>query len=751
MRLTKLIFSCVSIFLITVFSLQGQLPTIQDCLGAIPVCQEIYVETTAPSGSGNYPNELNPGFTCIANEQNAIWYTFTTNSSGNFGFVVTPNNLNDDYDWALYNITNATCEDIKSDASLLISCNAAGGNPCHGQTGATGGTIYNIQGGGCGTDPPSENSGFRPENDLVSVQANNTYVLMVANWSSTLDGYTIDFGISDVDIFDFRKPELLNDDFPETCTGDQIILSFDENILCSSLALGNFMLIGPTVTHNLTASSPLCSSGSLYDKEFILTADPPITESGFYTLSFCCLSDACGNELDPVVLNYNVTLLTEPTVDFGPDQILCDGESIILDATNEAAQYDWNSGQITPTIQVTQSGTYLVNVSNACGTANDVVLIEFISEPSFDFAPIEELCTGETLLLDATSDNATYIWSTNETSSSINVTSNGQYSVTATNQCGELIDQTDVNYTDLPQVDLGPDQFLCQGESIQLVADFPGATVTWQDGSNDPTLQVSATGVYSVVVSNSCGQAIDDINVTYIDTPNFELGPEQFPCDGEVITLTASGDNATFNWSNGQSTPSINVTSTGLYTVTAENQCGNFTDEVQVNFSADVNVDFGPSKYLCDPIILRAADNYDFADYTWQDGSKGQEFVVTQAGTYWLELSSDCKMARDTVDVFDCEECNVYFPNIFSPNSDGMNDEFIISTPCIFDKYDLVIYDRWGNLVFQSDDVNSSWNGKMKDSYLTPGVYPYFLDYELTLNGIREERKKTGTITLLSY
>jgi len=745
-----------SLFLITFIgffltqNLKAQVPTIQDCLGAIPVCQQIYTEVNSPSGDGNYVDELNVGFTCLAFESNAIWYTFTTNSAGNFGFVVTPMDLDDDYDWALYNITGASCEDIRNDDNLLVSCNAAGGFSCHGMTGATGGTIYNLQGGGCGSNPPTLNSGFDPENELVMVQANNTYVLMVSNWSGSTNGYTIDFGISDVDIFDFRKPELVSDEFPDGCAGDQILLSFDENILCSSLALGNFSLNGPSGSHSLQVSSPLCDSGSLYERNFTAIADPPITESGLYTLSFCCLSDACGNELDPVVLNYTVTIVNPPNVDFGPDQTLCVGESIDLDATSESAQYSWNNGQTGPSIQVTQSGTYQVNVTNACGSASDEIDLVFIEAPSFDLGPMIDACTGEIHVLDASSSFANYMWNTGATTPEISVTTEGQYSVVVENQCGTFTDMIDVSFSDMPMVDLGPDQDICPGESIQLEASFPDAVIQWQDGSIGNTIQVTNEGTYAVSVTNSCGQATDQIEVNLLATPNFDLGPEQYPCDGEVITLTASGNSTNFMWSTGESTPSIDVTTTGLYSVIAENQCGTFADEVQINFSEDVFIEFENSSYLCDPIVLKALEDYSFAEYLWQDGSTGQSFQVSQPGEYWLELSSGCKIVRDTIQIFECEECNVYYPNIFSPNNDGVNDEFTLASPCILDKYSLIIYDRWGNQVFQSDDINDSWKGKMDENKLTPGVYPYYLDYEVTVNGIKEERKKTGTVTLLS-
>ncbi|MBK7087233.1 MAG: hypothetical protein IPH53_22370, partial [Flavobacteriales bacterium] len=103
-------------------------------------------------------------------------------------------NITDDYDWSLFNITNASCGDIDNSQSLMVSCNAAGGGTCNGLTGATGGTTYNVQGAGCNANPPSQTMGFSAFNSLIPVIVGNTYVLMVSNWTGSPNGYTIDFG-----------------------------------------------------------------------------------------------------------------------------------------------------------------------------------------------------------------------------------------------------------------------------------------------------------------------------------------------------------------------------------------------------------------------------------------------------------------------------------------------------------------------------------------------------------------------------
>jgi len=79
----------------------AQVPTNQDCLGAIAICQNTFTESNAYSGTGNYLNEIDTVSSCLkSGEKNDVWYTFTVQTSGSLCFTITPNLPSDDYDWA---------------------------------------------------------------------------------------------------------------------------------------------------------------------------------------------------------------------------------------------------------------------------------------------------------------------------------------------------------------------------------------------------------------------------------------------------------------------------------------------------------------------------------------------------------------------------------------------------------------------------------------------------------------------------
>jgi len=328
---------------ILLFSLHltAQTPTIQDCYGAIPVCQQVYSETVSASGDGNYNNEVSTSFTCTAGELNSIWYSFTVNNSGDFGFLITPNNLNDDYDWVLYNITDITCDQISDSPSSVVSCNAAGGGSCDGETGATGATSFNNQGGGCG----GTNS---PYNDLIPVLEGNTYVLMVSNWSGSQNGYSIDFGLSgDIGVLDSTLPFISStSDLPDECFENSITVEFNEPIQCSTIETGQFSLIDPNGgTIAVELASELCDQMGEYDNIFELTANPPFSLEGTYTLVFdpdnsANALDVCGNPAEDFDFEFFLSgPFVAPTIDLADDTIgLCVGNVIVLDATEENAE-----------------------------------------------------------------------------------------------------------------------------------------------------------------------------------------------------------------------------------------------------------------------------------------------------------------------------------------------------------------------------------------------------------------------------
>ncbi len=98
--------------------------TQQDCLGAIPITNDTIIQSFPSPGEGGIQNEINGSLSCLfSGEKNSSWFSYCVKNSGSLCFSVIPDTLNKDFDWAVFNLSNAFCSQIYFDSSLEISCN----------------------------------------------------------------------------------------------------------------------------------------------------------------------------------------------------------------------------------------------------------------------------------------------------------------------------------------------------------------------------------------------------------------------------------------------------------------------------------------------------------------------------------------------------------------------------------------------------------------------------------------------------
>ncbi|MEN8224374.1 MAG: T9SS type A sorting domain-containing protein [Bacteroidota bacterium] len=326
----------------------AQIPTDQDCLGAIPVCTGFYTQVNSYSGSGNYPNEIPTSGSCPGNcmnsgEKNCVWYYVTVQSDGNMGFVITPNQGSDDYDWAVYDLTDARCEDIYSQvAQLQVSCNWSGTSGSTGPNGNSGAACQGASGS--------------PYCALIPVQEGEIYVINISNYSSTQYGYTLDFSMSTAQIYD-DVPPVVDEVFADAvsgCNTNELGILFSENVRCDRVTPVSFEITGPGGPYTITdIYGVACDVGGEWEKEFTLYVDPPFASNGDYILhmysTFPGVVDACDNVMMdhdvPFTLNLGAPTLNSLGVAISPATCGMDNGSITgLSATGQTAlSYVWKN------------------------------------------------------------------------------------------------------------------------------------------------------------------------------------------------------------------------------------------------------------------------------------------------------------------------------------------------------------------------------------------------------------------------
>ncbi len=492
----------------------------------------------------------------------------------------------------------------------------------------------------------------------------------------------------------------------------------------------------------------------------------------FYGYFFCPPNPGYGSliqvtDQDWIINNTNTTLmkniithLADPSLcsatnftptNLGPDTTLCNGTGMTLNASNSNATYLWQDGSVNPTYAVTTAGTYWVKVTNNCGVFSDTITINYAPAPVVNLGNDTTSCAGHSVLLNATTAGATYLWQDGSANPTFTAMFSGIFTVQVTIGGCSVRDTVVINFTPSPLLEIGSDTSLCAGQTLVLNAATSNATYLWQNGAASPTFTVTQPGFYKVTVTTVCGMASDSLDVSYNPVPQVNIGNDTILCDGASLLLNASTTNASYEWDDQSVLPTRAVFNPGLFWVEVQvDQCST-RDSIQVGYQATPVVSLGNDMKLClgESVVLNAATQN--AIYQWQDNSIGSSFTVTEKGTYWVVVNVNNCTATDTVFIDYYEQscnCKMFVPNAFSPNRDGRNDEFkYVVNENNIELKEFIVFNRWGGIAFKSQNINDSWDGKTKGEEAEIGSYYYQIRYRCVFTG--EEYFVKGDVTLL--
>lgn len=162
-------------------------------------------------------------------------------------------------------------------------------------------------------------------------------------------------------------------------------------------------------------------------------------------------------------------------------------------------------------------------------------------------------------------------------------------------------------------------------------------------------------------------------------------------------------------------------------------------------------IDLGDDKYLCAGFPARiVAKTNGGVEVFWEDGSTGAEFSTNKPGYYIAIASNVCGTSEDTVYVASgCDGCEAPVPNVFTPNGDGANDTFKPLYTCVPVESEFSVYNRWGHLVFRTDDYTEVWNGTYKGVDAMMDNYVWHLEFSYTFNGQIRSKTSSGAVLLV--
>ena len=247
-------------------------------------------------------------------------------------------------------------------------------------------------------------------------------------------------------------------------------------------------------------------------------------------------------------------------------------------------------------------------------------------------------------------------------------------------------------------------------------------------------------GQYWYTISNGMCSYRDSVQLsTLLYYANFTHQTPPY-CVGEMISFqnTSTGSYAALTYDFGDgvidsfpnpfhayNTPGNHTISLVIYTYTG---CTD-TAKVDVFIANPPSVELGNDTTICDDkeVILDAGTNWD--NCTWQDGSTNRTLTVTTSGVYKATVTNACGTAVDSivVNVQPCQ-CKLTCPDAFSPNDDNKNETFAPLYACSgLNSFTMRVFNRWGNLVYETNDINQGWNGKFHGKDQPIGTYVYYI------------------------
>ena len=625
---------------------------------SVPICSTTSIDVPGCRGGADYA------------DRNPYWYKFTCYEPGTLGFLITPNNLGDDYDWQLYDVTGRDANDVFTDPSLIVTGNWAG---TYGVTGASTRGVSFIQ---CASDPAVNKNSF---STMPVLKKGHEYLLLVSHFTQSQSGYSLSFGggsavITDETIPQFEKAEA-------ACSGNLVRLKLSKKIKCTSIASdGSEFFIKGTGAKGISSIAANCSAG--FDADSLEIKIDQQLLPGTYQLGIKkgsdgnTLLDYCDNAIPETELISFTVFPIAPTpmdsmvpVKCAPQQI-----QLIFRKPMDCSSIAANGSDFKIT------GTYPVSVLNAKGNCNAV---------------------GNSTIIIITLD-----------------------------------------------------------KPLQKKGSF---ILTLQQGSDGNTL-LDECAQQTPAGSSLSFNVKDTVNADFTYTVNYS-------CTLDVVNYSHDGANEVNSWkwsldNNINSTvqnPQANYTvftPKNIKLVVSNGFCSDTTTKTLVleNFlKADFSV--VPDNCPKELIPFKSLAEGKITTHEWSFGDGGFSVEESPEYMYQQPVRETAFQVKYTVtDEFGCQKtsikpikiyssCTIYAPTAFTPNGDGLNDVFRIQNAVKADQFNLKIFNRWGQVVFETKDWKQGWDGRLKGQLQSTGTFVWVMRYVDTRSNKLEEKK--GSITLI--
>lgn len=490
------------------------------------------------------------------------------------------------------------------------------------------------------------------------------------------------------------------------------------------------------------------------------------------------------NPLCQTVDSILVVIHPNPIAQIQADSFVCPGDSIQLIASG-GQQYYWFAGNNlsndsipNPIATPTSNTTYAVMVTDNNACSDSISWTVAINDNSFIPLVDRTICWGDSTQL---STNGTQpLWtgtalSCNNCSTPIATpTFSTTYTIEYLNVYNCLIsDSLWVEVLDLRQLQALPVDSICLGDSLQLtVTGHQNAAVSWSpnyalssSSSTNPIAFPTVDTHYIVQVQQGDCSRNDSIFINVSQRPSIDAIGIDY-CIGDSAQLQGTGNAINYQWlpalglnNDTILKPWVSTTSSQQYQLIGSNACGLDTAYAMVTVYNYPTIQIGDTLrgIVGTDIVLAPSNNLNYT-YDWSpnhdlscNNCPDPSWLVTGNNVFYVTVTNSfgCPVL-DSVIIIPYDDCTpdlVFVPNAFSPNSDGHNDVLYAQSGIIQEIEQFQIYDRWGSLLFESNDLSIGWDGTYKGAELPPDAYGYFLTFRCPNTGALMLKK--GNITIL--
>jgi gliding motility-associated-like protein len=364
--------------------------------------------------------------------------------------------------------------------------------------------------------------------------------------------------------------------------------------------------------------------------------------------------------------------------------------------------------------------------------------------------------TGLNITLEASNSAMAYSWSNGATGQQLVASDTGIYWCESIMDCGLNIDTFHIRYQPYTPLNIGKDTANCTGQPVLIQANYNYSSYLWNTGSTANKIIATQSGSYILTVVDTCGMQSDTIQISVQDPTLPPLANDTVICQGAMAPqLIVQGSNLKWYPGNGSfgvtQQPFISTSDLGTHTLYVSQTIGNCESvkvPVDVRIKYKPKADIGTFMTICKGSDTLIGKQYPEVTYLWNTNEMVCCIQPRETGNYELTIVNSCGKSTDSiyVEVSGCDDC-LFLPTAFTPNGDGRNDDYRPFVKCPIKDYKLEIYNRWGELLFKTQDPNAAWDGKYKGSLCDAGVNIYVMEYRSAVTNATKSLK--GNVTLI--